>query len=109
MISVVRFTQRASNHIKSLMKHAPENTWGMKFGIKSGGCSGFEYTFKYIEKPQKFDELVKANDVNIAIDSLATMHIIGTEIDYEDSLIRNGFTFKNPNADHSCGCGKSFG
>lgn len=77
------------------------------FGIKSGGCSGFEYTMNLVESVDtKYD--VKLHD-NVYLDAIALMQVSNMEIDYAEDLLKTGYIFNNKTAQHSCGCGKSFG
>jgi iron-sulfur cluster assembly accessory protein len=81
----------------------------ISFSIKSGGCSGFQYNLKPCDlEPEKFDEVVKIEDLKIKVDGNSLLHLLGTEIDWEDNFMGQKFIFKNPNAEISCGCGKSF-
>ena len=79
------------------------------FSIKSGGCSGFQYNLEPCDlEPNKLDEVVKIDDLKIKVDGNSLLHLLGTEIDWEDNFMGQRFIFKNPNAEFSCGCGKSF-
>ena len=82
----------------------------MSFGVKSGGCSGFQYYFTPCdEKPLKGDEVVVEDNVKIKVCGVSIMNILGTEIDWQEDIMGNRFIFNNPNADFKCGCGSSFG
>jgi iron-sulfur cluster assembly accessory protein len=106
-MSIISISKLALNVLNMI-----NTKYGMKyisFGIKSGGCSGFEYYLKPCnESPKKYDELIKVDDINIKIDGDSMLHIIGTEIDWEDNIMGKKFIFNNPNAEFNCGCGKSF-
>jgi len=104
-IMSVQLTKQAIKHIKSLLN--PQGQY-LKFGVKSGGCNGFEYTVDFTDKIDKFDHIVQDNDIKIAIDSISFMYVKNLIIDYENTLLYSGFKFKNPNATGSCGCNKSF-
>ena len=86
----------------------------IKYGIKSGGCSGFQYILEICDTPiNKNQELIvekiENEEIKIKIDNQDLMMLLGTEIDWEDNIMGKRFVFKNPNADFTCGCGKSFG
>ena len=104
----IQVTKSAINYIRMLTKEHPNPKEILKFGIKSGGCNGFEYTVDFSDKIDKFDSIIKTDNVCIAIDSLSYMYIKDLVIDYENTLLYSGFKFKNPNASGSCGCNKSF-
>ena len=79
------------------------------FGIKSGGCSGFEYKLEPCNKPpSSLDEVAKFDDVTIKVDKDSLLHTLGTTIDWEDNFMGQRFIFNNPNSNFTCGCGKSF-
>ncbi len=81
----------------------------ISFGIKSGGCSGFEYYLKPCDlEPEKLDEIIKVENLTFKVDNMSLMHVLGTTIDWEDNIMGKKFVFKNPNASSQCGCGKSF-
>jgi iron-sulfur cluster assembly protein len=82
----------------------------IEFGVKSGGCSGFQYYFNPCDKkPNKEDEIIEFNNLKIKICDVSLLHIIGTEIDWKEDIMGNRFVFINPNASVKCGCGSSFG
>jgi len=72
------------------------------------GCSGLSYTLEYADEKGKFDEVVEDKGVTVLIDPKAVMFILGTEMDYVEEKLQNGFTFRNPNEKGRCGCGESF-
>lgn len=104
----VSFKQGAIEEIKRLMAQ-PEFLEGkkMRVGVKGGGCSGMTYVLE-------FDD-AKPNDMQFEIDGIECvmdkghqLYLYGIEIDWEGGLNSRGFTFKNPNASSTCGCGTSF-
>ncbi len=107
-MSVIKITSRVSKMLKEIYKTS--NKKYIKFGIKSGGCSGFQYYLKPSDKEQsKIDEIIKENDYTIKICGQSLFKLLHTEIDWEDNIMGKRFVFNNPNADFNCGCGKSFG
>jgi iron-sulfur cluster assembly protein len=102
----VKFTLTAEKEIKRLSKlETPDKL--LHIGVKNGGCSGLSYIFEFKE-PIPGASVYQMDEVNIAIDSLDLQHIENLEIDYEQGLNNRGFTFTNPNANTTCGCGTSF-
>ena len=101
----VSITPKASAQITKLMTSAGHA--GLRIGIKKGGCAGMEYTMDYATEAQSGDEMVEQDGARVLIAPLATMFMIGTEIDYETGLLESGFKFRNPNVSEACGCGES--
>ncbi len=82
----------------------------MKVGVQGGGCSGFTYAMDIISENEilEDDERVKDNGIEIILDGVSIMYLIGTELDYVVDIIGSQFVFNNPNSVSSCGCGTSF-
>jgi iron-sulfur cluster assembly accessory protein len=82
---------------------------GLRVAVVGGGCSGFQYSLD-IEKEERPGDLVfEAQGVKCFVDPMSSMYLAGVEIDYvEGQFGQSGFSFKNPNAKHTCGCGSSF-
>lgn len=103
-------TERAAKKVKSIFQHhdMPENAC-LRIGIKGGGCSGFSYTLDVTDEPAKEEEVFDTGyGVRLCCDPKSYLFLNGTEVDYEDELLKGGFVFHNPNAKRSCGCGSSF-
>jgi iron-sulfur cluster assembly protein len=79
----------------------------LRVGVKNGGCAGMEYVMDYAEAPQPLDEVVEDNGVTILIDAKAVLFLLGSEVDYETTLLHEKFVFRNPNQTDACGCGES--
>ena len=79
----------------------------LRVGVKNGGCAGMEYIMDYVSEPEKFDEIVEDNDVQIVVDAKAVLFILGSVVDYEVDVLSSKFTFRNPNQTDACGCGES--
>ena len=101
----VTITPRAAGQIARLMDR--KNTMGLRIGVKKGGCAGMEYTMDYVAEVNPLDEVVEQDGARVMIAPMAQMFLIGTEIDYEVSLLEAGFKFRNPNVAEACGCGES--
>lgn len=101
----VTLTPAAARQIARLM--ARDGTEGLRIGVKKGGCAGMEYTMDYVTQVNPLDEVVEQDGARVLIAPMAQMFLIGTEIDYETSLLESGFRFRNPNVEESCGCGES--
>jgi iron-sulfur cluster assembly protein len=103
--AAVTLTPAASKQIAKLM--ARDGSQGLRIGVKKGGCAGMEYTMDYVSTLNPLDEVVEQDGARVLIAPMAQMFLIGTEIDYEVSLLEAGFRFRNPNVAEACGCGES--
>ena len=80
---------------------------GLRVGVKGGGCSGFTYILGFDAKKDD-DEVFEIDGLNIFMNKAHGLYLIGIEIDWVDGLNNRGFSFNNPNASETCGCGTSF-
>ena len=103
----VTLTPAAAEHIKALMAGSDGKVQGLRIGVKKGGCAGMEYTMEYAETVGDHDEVVEQDGARVMIAPMAAMFLLGTEIDFETSLLESGFKFRNPNVVEACGCGES--
>lgn len=108
-MSVV-LTEKAASEVvraKETQKYGPE--YFLRVGISAGGCSGFSYDFRFDKEfDEKSDSKLNFHGVDVVIDRKSALYLEGTTIDFHEGLDRRGFTFDNPNAKKSCGCGSSF-
>ncbi len=79
----------------------------LRVGVKGGGCSGFSYILGFDKKKDR-DESYQVGGLDVIIDKAHAIYLLGIEIDWMDGLNNRGFTFNNPNAKETCGCGTSF-
>ncbi len=105
----VRFTASAITEIRNLM-NAPgfDSNKELRVGVKGGGCSGMTYILDF-DTQNENDEKFEVNGIPCIIDKSHSLYLVGMEVDWEGGLNSRGFTFKNPNASTTCGCGTSFG
>ena len=101
----VTITEKAANQIRKLMSQGDKK--GLRVGVKKGGCAGMEYTMDYVDDIDPNDEVISQDGATVMIAPMAQMFLIGTQIDYEVSLLEAGFKFNNPNVSEACGCGES--
>ena len=101
----VTLTQAAAAQIAKLM--AEGGHAGLRIGVKKGGCAGMEYTMDFADTLADHDEVVEQDGARVIIAPMAQMFLFGTEIDYQTSLLEQGFRFNNPNVVDACGCGES--
>jgi len=81
---------------------------GLRLGVKGGGCSGLSYAIEFDARPRDRDNIFSFEDVRVFIDPKSFVYLKGMTLDYEETLMRQGFNFINPNSAKSCGCGTSF-
>jgi iron-sulfur cluster assembly protein len=101
-------TPTAIAQIQALMDNRGKETFGVRVGIKTKGCSGMSYTLEFADAPNPFDKVVEQDGIRVLIDPKALMFVIGTQMDFEETDVKSGFTFRNPNEKGRCGCGESF-
>lgn len=75
--------------------------------VESGGCSGFQYGMSF-DEPKPDDTVLESEGVSLVIDAASLAYLSGSAVDFDDGLHGKGFEIKNPNAQSTCGCGKSF-
>ena len=106
-MALLRISQNAALHLKNI--HATYKKNYIFFGVKYGGCNGFDYILKPTNKgPEKHDELHEEDGIRIVICNKSLLYLLGTEIDHTTDILGSNFKFKNPNAQSICGCGTSF-
>lgn len=105
---IITMTDTAVERAKRLMARAEAGVAGLRVGINTRGCSGLSYVVEYATEQRQFEEVIERDGVRIFIDPAATMFLIGSEMDYQEGKFQTGFTFNNPNAKGTCGCGESF-
>ena len=106
--AIMTITDKAAHQVQSLLAKRDKESFGIRVGVKSGGCSGFSYAIEYADEKGKFDEVIEDKGVRVLIDPKAVIYLIGSEMDYKEEQFKSGFTFTNPNEKGKCGCGKSF-
>ncbi len=104
----VTFTNGAVEELKRLMQEEGfDTTQKLRVGVKGGGCSGMTYVLGF-DSPQDADETFEIEGISCVMNKGHEMYLYGMQIDFQDGLNSRGFTFKNPNASSTCGCGTSF-
>ena len=108
--SEITITEKARNEILRIMQsnNVSEN-YGLRVGVKGGGCSGLTYTLNFDENYKDGDTIIESENVKLFIDGKSLFYLMGTQLDFSDGLNGKGFLFNNPNAAKTCGCGESFG
>ena len=104
---VMTLTDAAAERVKAIMAKAAKPVIALRLGVKNGGCAGMEYTMEWAEQKHPLDEVIEDRGVTVFIDPKAVLFLLGTEMDYKETLLKSGFVFNNPNQTSACGCGES--
>ena len=81
---------------------------GLRLGVQGGGCSGLSYNIRFDTQPRERDRIFQYGDVRVFVDPKSFIYLHGMILDYQETLMQQGFVFVNPQATKSCGCGTSF-
>ena len=106
----VHVTPNAVKRIRVILAKegiAPEEG-GLRLGVKGGGCSGLSYAIAFDTHPRERARIFTFDGVRVFVDPKSFVYLSGMTLDYEETLMRQGFNFINPNSTRSCGCGTSF-
>ena len=105
----IAVTENAAREIKSIMlENQIDDKFGLRVGVKGGGCSGFTYSLGFDNEVKESDTIIEDKGVKIIVDGKSLFYLMGTELDFSGGLNGKGFVFNNPNANKTCGCGESF-
>ena len=105
--AVMTLTDAAADRVKAIVDNAGGDAKGIRVGIKKGGCAGMEYSVDLVTEPNAKDDLVEHAGARVWVAPEAVLYLLGTEMDFEVTTLRSGFTFHNPNQTSACGCGES--
>ena len=106
----IQVTERAMKRVRAAMAKegvSPEEG-GLRLGVQGGGCSGLSYNIRFDTKPRERDRVFEYDGIKVFVDPKSFIYLHGMVLDYEESLMKQGFNFVNPNSSKSCGCGSSF-
>ncbi len=98
----------AIDEVHRLIKNESKEGWGLRVGVKGGGCSGLSYVMQFEEKPADHDKIQEIDGFKLFVDPKSYLYLNGMTLDYTTELIGGGFKFVNPNAAKTCACGTSF-
>jgi iron-sulfur cluster assembly protein len=106
--SPVTLTQGAVEQLLNIQKQENiSSNHALRIGVKGGGCSGFTYVLGF-DEPEAGDDHYVINGINVVMNKAHAIYLLGMEVDFVQGLQNRGFTFNNPNASSTCGCGTSF-
>ncbi len=103
---VITVTEAATRRLAEIRAANPD-ALGIRIGVKNGGCAGMEYTIDLVKEQKAGEDRVETPQGTIWVAPSAVLFLLGTELDFEVTKLRAGFTFKNPNQKSACGCGES--
>src|SRR3981189_985208 len=107
-IATIHLTERAALKIRALLEKdgvSPEEG-GLRVGVQGGGCSGLSYAMRLDTKARDRDKIFEEYGARLFVDPKSLLYLNGTTLEYEETLMRQGFVFQNPNAARNCGCGR---
>ena len=104
----VSMTPTAVSRVKELMATQKLETAFLRMGVRGGGCSGMTYDLQFDNELRKHDKQFEVDGVKVVVDVKSYLYLNGTTLDFVTQGLTGGFTFVNPNAKSSCGCGTSF-
>lgn len=105
--AVMTMTDAAADRVKQIVSNSGPDAKGIRVGIKKGGCAGMEYTIDLVTEANAKDDLIEREGAKVWIEPSAVLYLLGTQMDFETTKMRSGFTFVNPNQTSACGCGES--
>tara|TARA_R100001086_G_scaffold216890_1_gene133145 strand:- start:1073 stop:1450 length:378 start_codon:yes stop_codon:yes gene_type:complete len=105
--TVMSMTDAAAERVKAITSSKGEGALGLRVGIKKGGCAGMEYTIDLATEANPNEDMIEKDGARVLVAPEAVLFLLGTEMDYEETVLRSGFTFRNPNQTSACGCGES--
>ena len=109
-VAAIHLTERAARMIRALLEKegVSAEVGGLRVGVQGGGCSGLSYAMRLDTQPRDRDKIFEEHGARIFVDPKSFLYLNGTTLEYEETLMRQGFVFQNPNAARNCGCGSSF-
>jgi len=106
--AALNVTDSAADKVKQLLIEEDNPNLKLRVYVTGGGCSGFQYGFKFDEEINEGDTDVDKNGVTVVVDPMSYQYLAGAEVDFIDDLEGARFVIRNPNASTTCGCGASF-
>jgi len=104
---VMTMTDAAAERVHEIVEAREGEAHGIRIGVKKGGCAGMEYTIDLVTQPNAADDHIEHDGAHVWVAPEAALFLLGTQMDFERTTLRTGFTFHNPNQSSACGCGES--
>ena len=109
VLALVEVTEGAATRLKELLERDGKGEdFGLRMKVVGGGCSGLRYELSFDDQVSEVDSKIVAHGVHVIVDEKSALYLVGTTLDFVDTLQETGFKIGNPNASNSCGCGESF-
>lgn len=105
---MITLTESATTEISTLLDREGKQGYGLRIKVVGGGCSGLQYQMGLEKEPKVDDKVFESNGMKLFVDAKSATFLAGVKVDFLHSLNGSGFKIENPNAQSSCGCGKSF-
>jgi iron-sulfur cluster assembly protein len=105
---MITLTEAAANKVREHARDRGITQYGLRLGVKGGGCSGLSYVIDLEPTSRPGDKVFDSQGVTVFVDPKSYLYLSGTVFDWSDALQGGGFKFQNPNVRKSCGCGESF-
>lgn len=104
--AMITVSETAQNHIAALLSSHGQDA-GLRLSLEKGGCAGMEYKLDIEPTKPSGDDTIEQGDARLFVEPSAMLYLLGMHVDYEETKLRSGFVFKNPNEVSACGCGES--
>jgi iron-sulfur cluster assembly protein len=104
--AVMTMTSAAAERVNEILESNPGHA-GVRVGVKKGGCAGMEYTVELASEAKAREDMIEQDGARVFVSPEAVLFLLGTQMDFEKTALRTGFTFNNPNQTSACGCGES--
>ncbi len=103
----ITLTEKAAKHVSRYIEKRGKGI-GLRFGVRTTGCSGMAYKLEYVDESGSDDQVFESHGIKVFVDPKSLPYIDGTELDFAREGLNEGFKFRNPNVKDECGCGESF-
>lgn len=108
-MALVEITETAGSRLRELLdREGKDESFGLRMKVVGGGCSGLRYELSFDDQLTDADNRIDAHGVHVIVDEKSALYLVGSTLDFVDTLQETGFKIENPNASNSCGCGESF-
>ena len=106
---MIEVTPVAAERIRSLLtEDGKQESHGLRMKVIGGGCSGLQYQLSFDDVVRDIDAEIEVDGVKVIVDEKSALYLVGSRLDFVDTLQESGFKIENPNASNTCGCGQSF-
>ena len=106
---MIEVTTEAAERIHGLLSEDGKlESHGLRMKVIGGGCSGLQYQLSFDDVVREVDSEIEIGGVRVIVDEKSALYLVGSRLDFVDTLQESGFKIENPNASNTCGCGSSF-